>query len=130
MQINIQIPNNQKAQKPQDIHERIYNFVIDVLGFIKKLKPTPENLVIIHQIAKSVTSMGANDQEADGTESRRDFIAKYSIVKKESKKTSYWLRIISDTNPDLSLKGQELLREGNEIIRIVSSIIINTKKNI
>jgi four helix bundle protein len=114
-----------------DIHERIYKFVIRVINLTKTLAKTPQNEVIIHQIVKSATSMGANDQEADGAESKKDFIAKYTIVKKENKETNYWLRVIEDTNPEEMVKRYEDIRkEGLEILRIVSAIIINTKRKI
>lgn len=118
----------QNADKIQDIHERIYQFVIRVLNLIKTLPKTPENIIIIAQLTKSVTSMGANDQEADGTDSRKDFIAKYAIVRKEGKETSYWLRIIADTNPLLKLRMKDLMQEGKEIVKIVSTIILNSKR--
>lgn len=73
--------------------------------------------------------MGANDQEADGTDSRKDFVAKYAIVRKEGKETNYWLRVISDTNPALKPRMTDLMQEGKEIVKIVSTIIINTKKS-
>ncbi|HUQ85459.1 MAG TPA: four helix bundle protein [Candidatus Limnocylindrales bacterium] len=117
--------NNQKIK---DIHERIYQFVIRVLNLVKKLPRTPENIILITQITKSATSMGANDQEADGTDSRKDFIAKYAIVRKEGKETSYWLRIISDTNPTFKLRMKDLMQEGKEIVMIVSTIILNSKR--
>ena len=72
--------------------------------------------------------MGANDQEADGTDSRKDFIAKYAIVRKEGKETNYWLRIISDTNPKFNLRMGDLMQEGKEIVKIVSTIILNSKR--
>jgi len=104
-------------EKPQDIHERIYKFVVDVLNFIKTLPKTPQNLIIINQISRSVTSMGANDQEADGTDSRKDFIAKYCIVRKEGKETNYWLRLIEDTNKIANgPESNYLKQEGKEII--------------
>jgi|SRR3989344_668963 len=112
----------------QNIHERIYNFIIRVIKLIKKLPDTPENKVIRYQIAKSVTSMGANDQEADGTISIKDFINKYAIVRKESKETHYWLKLIRDTNEKLSAESSELMEEFLELIKIISSIIYNTKK--
>ena len=74
--------------------------------------------------------MGANDQEADGAESKKDFIAKYSIVKKECKETNYWLRIIKDTNPSIEKRIIGLLQEGLEIVKIISAIIISTKRNV
>lgn len=114
--------------KTHDIHERIYKFVIRVINLSKSLPKTPQNLVLIHQIVKSATSMGANDQEADGTDSRKDFVAKYAIVRKEGKETNYWLRVIADTNEPLKDRMADLMQEGKEIVKIVSTIILNTKK--
>ena len=72
--------------------------------------------------------MGADDQEADGADSKKDFVAKYSIVRKEGKETNYWLRLISDTNPEMKVRMRDLQQEGKEIVKIVSTIMLNTKK--
>ena len=112
-----------------DIHKRIYNFVIRVLKLVKQLSKTSGNTVIIYQITKSATSMGANDREADGVTTKKDFIHKYSIVRKEAKETDYWLNIIADTNPNLKPRMHDLINECQELIKIVTTIIYNTKKN-
>ncbi|MBI2034491.1 MAG: four helix bundle protein [Candidatus Levybacteria bacterium] len=112
-----------------DIHERIYRFVIRVLKLVKQLPKTPENFIIINQITRSATSMGANDREADGATTKKDFIHKYSIVRKEGKETDYWLHIIADTNPSFMPRMDNLINEGVEIIKIVTTIIYNTQKN-
>ncbi len=114
-------------KKIKDIHERIYQFVIRVLRLLSQLPRIPVNLMLINQIARSVTSMGANDQEADGTTSKKDFIAKYTIVRKEGKETRYWLRLIADTNSSYKTRMEGLIQEAEEIIKIVSSIIYKTK---
>ena len=115
----------------KDIHERIYKFVIKIIQLSKVLPKNPQNDVVIYQIVKSATSMGANDQEADGAQSKKDFIAKYSIVKKENKETNYWLRIIADTNPaEIADKIGALQQEGLELVRIVSAIILSSKRKI
>ena len=57
-----------------DIHVRIYSYVINVIGFVKKIPRTEENKIIMKQIVRSVTSVGANDREANGAISKRDFI--------------------------------------------------------
>lgn len=113
--------------KYEDIHKRIYKFVIRVLNFIKKLPHAPENRIITHQIAKSVTSMGANDNEADAATTPKDFTNKYSIVRKETKETIYWLNIIKDTNTELINEAEEFIKEATEIFKIVSTIIYKTK---
>ncbi|RJQ25811.1 four helix bundle protein [Candidatus Parcubacteria bacterium] len=116
------------GEKIRDIHERIYQFVIRVINLVKQLPKTPENIVMIGQITRSVTSMGANDQEADGTDSKKDFVHCYTVVRKEGKETNYWLRVIADTNQDFKERMKGLMQEGKEIVKIVSTIIINTKK--
>jgi four helix bundle protein len=117
----------QNREKPQDIHERIYKFVIRILNLVKSIPLNRQNLILIDQITRSATSMGANDQEADGTDSKKDFISKYSLVRKEGKETNYWLRLIEDTNPSLRKRMININQECREIVKIVSSIIINTK---
>ena len=54
------------ASNKYDIHERIFQFIVEVIKFVNTLPKTPSNQVVTYQILKSVTSMGANDQEADG----------------------------------------------------------------
>jgi four helix bundle protein len=121
--------NNSIEEKPKyDIHERIYNFIIRVIILVNSLPKTPSNSVIIPQILRSVTSIGANDQEADGTLTKKDFIHCYTIVRKENKETNFWLTLIADTNPPIKNKMQPIIQEGQEIVAIISSIINKTKK--
>lgn len=110
-----------------DIHDRIYGFVIRVINMTKVLPKTEPNKVLINQVLRSATSMGANDQEADGSLTKKDFIHNYVIVRKEGKETCYWLSLIADTNVDIAEKLQDLKQEGKEIVKIVSAIIIKTK---
>lgn len=113
-----------------DIHERIFSFIVDVIKFLNKLPKTPSNFIFINQITRSVTSIGANDQEADGASSKKDFLHCYTLVRKEGKETVFWLRIIEKTNPSSLLEeSQRLIKEGNEIVAIVSTIIKNTSIN-
>jgi four helix bundle protein len=84
---------------------------------------------VAEQLVKSGTSIGANVEEADGAESKRDFIHKMSIARKEARETRYWLRIVRATG--LSKDAQEigyLLQESDELVRILSAIIKSTQK--
>jgi four helix bundle protein len=117
-----------ETKSPQDIHQRIYIFVVNCFKVVvRKIPKTVENNPSISQSSSSLTSMGANDQEADAAESRKDFIAKYTIVKKETKETRYWLSFIRDLNlvPDSIV--DKFLLEVQEILLIVSKIILNSK---
>lgn len=114
--------------KKYDIHERIYKFVVEVIKLVNSLPKTESNIVIIRQILRSATSMGANDQEADGTLTKKDFLHTYTIVRKEGKETNFWLSLISDTNLTIKIRSDKLLSEGKEIVLILSSIINKTRK--
>lgn len=121
---------NKYKDTEKDIHKRIYKFVINCFkDVVRKIPKTAENIPIIQQITSSLTSMGANDQEADGASSNRDFISKYSIVRKETKETKYWLSFIRDSGILLETIVNPYIEECLEIQKVVSTIIENSKKH-
>ncbi len=111
-----------------DIHNRIFDFVVRVVNLTKVLPKTVQNLGFVNQISRSATSMGANGQEADGSTSKKQFVNSFTVVKKETKETNYWLKMISATNPGYSKRMEPLIKEGQEIEAIVSSILIKSSK--
>lgn len=121
--------NPSNKEKRFDIHDRIYAFIIRVIKLTNSLPKTPSNIVVIAQLLRCATSMGANDQEADGTLTRKDFIHKFATVRKEGKETNFWLQLISDTNPQsIRKEALSILSEGREITAIVSSIVNKTRR--
>jgi four helix bundle protein len=116
------------TEKPKyDIHERIYAFVVRVIKLVNTLPKTPSNTIISQQLLRCVTSIGANDQEADGTLTKKDLIHCYTLVRKETKEANFWLRLIADTNPLLKTKMASIIQEGHELAAITSSIILNSR---
>ena len=111
-----------------EIHERIFRFVIRGLKVVRFLPKTVEFKIIVDQYVRALTSVGANDNEADGVTSKKDFIHTYSIVRKELKETRYWLRVIAELSSDLKLRLQGLLQENEELIKIISSIIVSAAR--
>lgn len=119
---------NKYANTEKDIHTRIHKFVVDCfINIVRKIPKTIENTPIIKQVSASLTSIGANDQEADAADSKKDFVAKYKIVKKETKETKYWLTFLSDTAILEESKVAPFIRESQEILLIVSKIILNSE---
>lgn len=111
--------------KDYNIHERIFNFIVRVINLLNDLPKTPTNLIFINQITRSATSMGANDQEADGSLTKKDFMHGYTLVRKEGKETVFWLKLISRTNSRVFTEADILIQEGSELVAIVSAIIRN-----
>lgn len=120
---------NKYANTEKDIHLRIHKFVVNCfVDIVRKIPKNTENIPIIKQVAASLTSIGANDQEADAADSNKDFVAKYTIVKKETKETKYWLTFIMDTGILEKPLIEPYIKECQEILLIVSKIILNSKR--
>jgi four helix bundle protein len=80
------------------------------------------------QLLRSATSIGANVEEADAAETRKDFIHKMGIARKEAQETRYWLKLLRAGLQD----GEQLnalMTEADELARILSSIVRNARQN-
>jgi len=78
------------------ILDKTYSLSLEVTRLCINLQKTQKEFVLTHQLIKSATSVGANVEEAQGSQSRKDFLTKISIAYKESLETKYWLRLIKD----------------------------------
>jgi four helix bundle protein len=101
---------------------------VRVLRAIKHLQDNSATRVVAYQLAKSATSVGANVEEADGAESRRDFVHKLAIARKEARESRYWMRVIRAAIVDTG-EFATLEQESDELVRILSAIIANTNQS-
>lgn len=118
--------------KTEELLKRTFRFGVDSLKFLESLPKTKVNSILIYQLAKSSTSIGANYEEAQAAESSKDFIHKIGVVSKESRESNYWYRVINEILPD-SLKSEEfqnLLNESLELKKIFITIKLNAQKNL
>jgi len=107
-----------------DLSDRLFDFAVQVIGFIKTLPYNIENKVIREQLVKSATSSGANYEEAQGGSSRADFTNKIRISLREMRESHYWLRIIKKTVSEIDQTNLDyLLRESSELKNILGSIV-------
>ena len=123
--------NSNNSNPKYDLEERTYNFAKDVRLWLKKISKTLINVEDIKQLIRSSGSVGANYIEANEALSKKDFIMRMRISRKESKETTYWIRLILDTIQDAELKkeGIHLLNESIQLTKICSSIIENSLKS-
>ena len=121
----------QNENRIYDLEERTYNFAKDVRLWLKKISKTLINVEDIKQLIRSSGSVGANYIEANEALSKKDFIMRMRISRKESKETTYWIRLILDTIQDVELnkEGIHLLNESIQLTKICSSIIENSLKS-
>jgi four helix bundle protein len=119
-----------KIQNPKqyDLEDRTYNFAKRVRAFVKKLVKTIANIEDGKQLVKASGSVGANYIEANESLSKKDFIMRIKICRKEAKESRYWLRLI-DTQDDLQSNNErkDLVQEATELMNIFGSILRNSK---
>ncbi len=115
--------------KPKyDLEDRTFQFAKSVRMIIKTLTKTLANIEDSRQVIKSSGSVGANYIEANEALSKKDFLMRVKISRKEAKETTYWLRLINETN-ELENKNEleKLIQESIELKKIFSAIIEKSK---
>jgi four helix bundle protein len=75
------------------------------------------------QLLRSGTSIGANVEEAHGSQSKADFTAKLSIACKEARETHYWLRLLTASELVPEKRIHNLTDEANQLIAILTAIV-------
>jgi four helix bundle protein len=78
---------------------------------------------------KTTTALGALVREAEQGESTADFIHKLAIALKEAKETEYWIHLLCETDYLNSREAESILKDLDELIRLLVSIIKTTKQN-
>ncbi|HHE38729.1 MAG TPA: four helix bundle protein [Candidatus Cloacimonetes bacterium] len=116
-----------KRENP--ILEKSYKFAIRIVRLYQYLNREKKEYHLSVQILKSGTSIGANAEEAIGGFSKNDFIAKLRISYKEAKETHYWIRLLRDTDYLSSKEAGSLLKDCEEILKIIVSILKSSKEN-
>jgi len=112
-----------------DICERTLDFSVRIVKLCRFLdEQAGVSRTLSKQLIRSGTSIGANVEEAQGGQSRADFLSKISIACKEARETLYWLKLLEATEavPDDRLK--EIRTEANELVGILTAIIKSTKE--
>jgi len=123
------ISNDPIKKKKYDLEERTAKFGENIIKFVKKIPKKTETLPLISQLVRAGTSVGANYCEADDAESKKDFIHKIRICKKESRETKHWLRMIVVAVPELKEEARALWQEAQELNLIFASISKRNFKN-
>lgn len=114
----------------KDLQERLFDFAVKVLKYLKKLPNSPEFKVIRYQLAKSATSSGANYDESQAGSSKADFNNKVRIALREMRESNYWLRLIKEVDEKLQADKEliYLIDESKQLKNILGSIVTKTNK--
>jgi four helix bundle protein len=116
--------NTNKQTPIYDLEERTFQFAKDVRIFLKSLPKSISNIEDGKQLIRSSGSIGANYIEANESLSKKDFLMRVKISRKEAKESIYWLRLLSEINSDeFIMVSNRLITEAIELKKILSSII-------
>lgn len=106
------------------IVERSFEFAVRVVRLCRFLeKQDRVSQTLANQLLRSGTSIGANIEEAQAGQSKADFIAKMSISRKEARETLYWLRLLKAAEIVEAEKLNDITKEADEVVRILTSIV-------
>lgn len=109
--------------------DKSYRFALNIIHVYQKVSSEKNEYILSKQLLRSGTSVGANIEESQGAQSKKDFIAKLHISYKEARETRYWLRLLKDSKYLNPVLADKLINDCEELIRLLVSILKSSKKN-
>jgi four helix bundle protein len=109
------------------LKSKSYDFALRTLSLSKHLVEEKREFVLSKQVLRSGTSIGANIEEANQAQSRRDFVHKLSVALKEAAETNYWLRLLRDSRTLDEAVANSMIDECKQIEKILTASIRTTK---
>ena len=110
-----------------DLEERTLRFAERTNNYVRRLPRTITNIENGRQLVRSSGSVGANYIEANESLSRKDFVMRIKICKKEAKESRYWVRL-TDPMEEMKNEKEELFDEVTELMKIFGAIIEKSEK--
>ncbi|MGN0660394.1 MAG: four helix bundle protein [Oscillospiraceae bacterium] len=109
------------------LREKAKVFAKDIVYLCREIKSERKETVLINQLLRSATSIGANLHEAQYAQSRNDFISKFEIAQKECYETEYWLELLFETESIGETKYKKLQNDCGAIRRMLISSLKTIK---
>ena len=109
--------------KQYDLEERTLGFAKDSRAYLRNLKVMIHNADDIKQLIRSSGSVAANYIEANESLSKKDFVHRIKICRKEAKETVLWLKLLDGDDK----KSKELIQEATELMKIFGAILEKSK---
>ncbi len=112
------------------LKNKSFQFALRIVKLFKILRSERNEFVLSKQLLRSGTSVGANIREAQNAESNADFIHKLAIAQKECDETLYWLELLHESDFLNSNEFESIQKDTNEILKMLRSAIITTKRKL
>lgn len=118
----------EEDQPVYNIRHRSFYFSKSIIDFIRNTKYDRIYFSLFDQLIRSATSIGANLVEGTASVSNKDYLNYNGIALKSANETKYWLCLIKESDLADKQKLNDLIKEADEISKIIATIIINLKK--
>ena len=118
--------NEKRNTKRYDLEERTFKFAKRINQYVNALSRSLSNIEIGKQLIRSAGSVGANYIEANESLSRKDFLMRIKICRKESKESRYWINL-SETIESSKNEKENLMNEATELMKNFGAIIEKSK---
>ena len=115
--------------KDSELRTRTKAFALHIIAVCDEIDTRKGRGVLVNQIVRSATSIGANIHEANYAASKADFINKFHIALKECGETEYWIEMLVGSNAISEQTAKELLQECGVIRRMLVKSITTAKEN-
>ena len=120
--------NEIKTEHRQVIQEKSFCFAIRIIKLCRYLRERKTEYVLVNQLLRCGTSIGANVSEGQQAQSKPDFINKMNIALKEACETNYWLKLLYAAK-SLNIKEYEsIASDCSELERLLIAIIKTAKE--
>lgn len=111
----------------QELIKRSFQFARKVIALVDKFPNKRSAWVISDQLLRAATSIGANIIEAQAASSKKDFVNFLNHALKSGNETKFWLALAKDISPALENEINALLKEADELVRILGSSILTLR---
>lgn len=119
--------NNKIFPNEHDTKKRAYLFALNIINYCKKLPTDVATQIIIKQLIRCATSVGANIVEAYAASSKKDFAKYYNIALKSANETKYWIMLLLHSKKANQEDTDILLVEAQEICKILAKSLITMR---
>ncbi len=108
------------------LRDKAKQFAKDIVFLCREIKSDHKEAVLVNQLLRSATSIGANLHEAQYAQSKNDFISKFEIAQKECYETQYWLELLYETE----CIGEDIYKKVQNECGVIRRMLISSLRTI
>ncbi len=115
---------------PEGMKQRTMAFALGVIRLVKSLPRGRETDLIGRQLLRAGTGAGANYRGSCRSRTDGDFLARMGLVEEEADESLFWMELLMQARLIPKARLEALMREADEIVRIVVASIRTVKERV